>query len=81
MKDLICYCFDYTVADIELDLRRSGQGHGSNIAFFRSRQWRGQYMITPTPMRRVHVVLQNHYISGSPARYARARISNGWRTG
>lgn len=25
MKDLICYCFDYTVADIELDLQRNGR--------------------------------------------------------
>lgn len=28
MNDLICYCFGYTVADIELDLRRNG---GSTI--------------------------------------------------
>jgi len=25
MNDLICYCFNYTVADIELDLRRNGR--------------------------------------------------------
>ena len=25
MKDPICYCFDYTVADIELDLQQNGR--------------------------------------------------------